>query len=168
MLGNRVGVLHGGRLIQVGPSLEVFTRPLDVEVAEIIGTDNRIREIIEANTGTVAKVRFDGGVAEVIGNFEPGAQVVLCIRPEDIMLSRPGNEPRSSGALNNLKARVLTFIPWALHYRLALQCGGNRLVALITRTSFLDLDVREEDELSACFSAAAVHVIRAQANGPQP
>ncbi len=168
MLGNRVGVLHGGKLIQVGPSLEVFTRPLDEEVAEIIGTDNRIRGIIEANTGTVAKVRFDGGVAEVISNFEPGAQVVLCIRPEDIMLSRPGNEPRSSGALNNLKARVLTVIPWALHYRLALQCGGNLLVALITRTSFLDLDIREGDELIAYFSAAAVHVIRAQANGPQP
>ena len=162
MLGNRVGVLNGGRLIQLGPSLEVFTRPLDEEVAEIIGTDNRIRGIMEANTGTVAKVRFDGGVAEVISNFEPGAQVVLCIRPEDITLSPPGNEPRSSPMLNHLKVRVLRVIPWALQYRLALQCGGTPLIASITRTSFLELGVREGDELSACFSAAAVHVIRAQ------
>ncbi|MBI2365811.1 MAG: TOBE domain-containing protein [Deltaproteobacteria bacterium] len=39
-------------------------------------------------------------------------------------------------------------------------CGDNRLVALITRPSFLERKLHEGDDAVASFKATAVHVIK--------
>jgi len=156
MLGSRVGVLREGRLLQVGPSLEVFTRPLDERVAEIVGVDTRIPATVESSGNGIARIRFDGGVAEVKGAFAPGARVILCLRPEDISLSRKAGEAEKP---NQLHVKILKIIPSTLHYRFSLQCGGSQLSALIARSSFVDLGVNEGDELSAFFNSSSVHVI---------
>jgi tungstate transport system ATP-binding protein len=161
MLGSRAGVLREGKLLQLGSSLEVFTRPLDEKVAEIVGADTRIPAVVESSGDGMARVKFDGGVAEVMGAFDHGARVVLCIRPEEITLTRQGREPRGSSSVNRFKVRVLKVIPSTLHCRLALQCGGSLLTALVPRSSFLDLGIKEGDELSASFQTTSVHVIPA-------
>jgi tungstate transport system ATP-binding protein len=155
MLGSRVGVLREGKLLQVGPSLEVFTRPADESVAEIVGADTRFPAVAERSNDGVTRFRFDGGVAEAMGAFPSGARVILCIRPEEIILS----PPRGAEKPNHFTAKVSKVIPSTLHYRLTLQCGGNRLAALVTRSSFIDLGINEGDDITASFEAAAVHVI---------
>jgi molybdopterin-binding protein len=42
----------------------------------------------------------------------------------------------------------------------AVACGENRLVAFITRPSFLELKIADGDEVVASFEASAVHVIK--------
>jgi len=155
MLGSRVGVLREGRLLQAGSSIEVFTRPADESVAEIVGADTRIPAVAERSNDGVTRFRFDGGVAEAMGAFPSGARVILCIRPEEIILSPPGDAERP----NQFTARVLKVIPSTLHYRLLLQCGGSQLSALIPRSSFMDLGIKEGDDLTASFKSAAIHVI---------
>jgi len=159
MLGSRIGVLREGRLLQVGPGLEVFTRPLDESVAEIVGADTRIPALVESSANGVARVRFDGGVAEAMGAFNAGARVILCLRPEDIILSRETGAPRDAERPNRLRVKVLKIIPSTLHYRLALQCRGSQLSALITRSAFMNLGVNVGDDLIASFNPAAVHII---------
>jgi tungstate transport system ATP-binding protein len=56
--------------------------------------------------------------------------------------------------------KVAKITPWGSHYRVAVNCGENRLVALITRPSFLDLNLRPGDGVIASFKATAVHVIK--------
>ena len=155
MLGSRVGVMREGKLLQVGASREVFTRPAGESVAEIVGADTRIPAVVESSNDGVARVRFDGGVAEVTGAFPSGARVILCIRPEEITLS----PPREAESPNRFAVKVLKVIPSTLHYRLTLKCGGSQLSALITRSSFMELGIREGDELNASFNPAAAHVI---------
>ena len=157
MLGSRVGVMREGKLLQVGASQAVFTRPADESVAEIVGADTRIPAVVESSNDGVAKFRFDGGVAEATGAFPCGARVILCIRPEEITLS----PPRGAERPNRFAVKVLKVIPSTLHYRLTLKCGGSQLSALITRRSFMDLGVGEGDDLSASFSPSSVHVIHA-------
>jgi tungstate transport system ATP-binding protein len=155
MLGSRVGVMREGKLLHVGASLEVFTRPADESVAEIVGADSRIPALAENSNDGVTRFRFDGGIAEAPGAFAAGARVILCIRPEEIILSATCDRERP----NHFAAKVLKVLPSTLHYRLTLQCGGSRLSALVTRSSFMNLGIREGDALCASFSPSSVHVI---------
>jgi ABC-type Fe3+/spermidine/putrescine transport system ATPase subunit len=80
MMGRRVGVVQGGKLLQIGLNLDVFTRPVNENVAEIAGVGTRIPGVVEKITDGIATVRFNGGTENVIGDFEPGAQVIVSIR----------------------------------------------------------------------------------------
>ncbi|MGH7828642.1 MAG: ABC transporter ATP-binding protein [Candidatus Binatia bacterium] len=160
MLGDRVAVLIGGRLLQVGPASEVFARPVDEEVAHFVGVDTKISGVVETVSNGLAQARFPGGRAEVVGDFAPGEHVLLCLRPDDITLCLPGSDDLKSSARNRLTVKVAKITPWGSHYRVALDCDGSRLVASVTRPSFLDLDLQEGKNLVASFKAAAVHVLK--------
>ncbi|HEY1269667.1 MAG TPA: ABC transporter ATP-binding protein [Candidatus Binatia bacterium] len=159
MLGMRVGVLSRGKLLQLGAGAEVFTRPVDEKVAEIVGAETGIRGVVASRRGRMVLVRFDGGAAEALGDFPPGTPVVLCLRPEDIRLSR---ESGACGAeLNRLAVTVVKIIPSTQHYRLILESRAGPLSALVPRIAFETLDVREGEALSASFDTAALHIIAA-------
>jgi tungstate transport system ATP-binding protein len=160
MLGDRVAILIAGQLLQVGSATQIFVQPVNEEVAQFVGLDTKISGMVEAVTPGMARVRFDGGGADVVGDFQPGENVLLCLRPEDITLSLSGGEELKSSARNRLLCKVIKITPWGFHYRVAMQCGGSRLVAFITRPSFFDLKLREGDETVASFKATAVHVIK--------
>jgi ABC-type molybdate transport system ATPase subunit len=114
---------------------------------------------VESVADGVATVCFNGGVTQVSGRFAPGANVILCIRPEDISLSRPGERQRRSTERNCLQVKVTRVSPWMLQYRLRLECGKIFLVAFMDRSSFLELGILEGDEVTASFSPKAIHVI---------
>jgi len=167
MFGDRVAVLMGGKLLQTGPTTEVFAHPVNLEVARFVGIDTIIPGVVEsapeglaqAHIDGSAQVRISGGWAQVAGNFQAGEQLYLCLRPEDIAVSLPGAEDPKSSTRNRLKGKALKVTPWGAHYRVALACGENRIVAFITRPSFLELKIAEGDEVVASFKASAVHVI---------
>ncbi len=160
MLGDRVAVLIGGRLLQVGPATEVFAQPVSEEVARFVGVETKMPGVVDTVTEGLARVSFNGGSAEVVGDFQVGERLLLCLRPEDITLSPPSGEDFKSSARNRLLGKIIKITPWGSHYRVALACGGSRLVAFITRQSFLDLKLHEGDNVMASFKATAVHVIK--------
>ena len=163
MLGKRIGVLRAGRLLQIGSNLDVFMQPMSEAVAEIVGVDNRIAGVVERAADGAATVCFNGGVAQVSGRLAPGANVILCIRPEDISLSRPGDGQPRLTEWNYLQVKVARISPWMLQYRLSLECGKLSLVAFMNRSSLLKLGILEGDEVMASFSPKAVHVIESPA-----
>ena len=159
MLGDRVAVLIDGKIHQVGAAAEVFLRPLNEAVAHFVGVDTKLSGVVETVNEGLAQVRFNGGSVEVVGDFQAGEHLLLCLRPEDITLSVPGQDLKSS-ARNRLIAKLMKIIPWGAHYRAELACGDSRLVALITRPSFLELKLQEGNDAVASFKATAVHVIK--------
>jgi tungstate transport system ATP-binding protein len=160
MFGDRIAVLIGGRLLQTGPTTEVFAHPMNLDVAQFVGFDTKIPGVVESASDELAQVRFNGGCAQVVGNFQAGEQLFLCLRPEDITLSLLGAERAKSSARNRLQSKAQKVTPWGAHYRVALSCGENTLVAFITRPSFLELKIAEGDQVIASFEASAVHVIK--------
>ena len=160
IFGNRVAVLIGGKLRQVGDTAAVFAQPIDEEVADFVGVDTKIPAVVDSAAGGLAQVRFDGGGAEIIGEFQPAERVILCLRPEDITLSPACGEDAKSSARNRLTARVAKITPWGSHYRVAVDCNGSRLVSYVAGPSLLELNLREGDKVCASFQASAVHVIK--------
>ncbi len=159
MLGDRVAVLIAGKIHQAGAAAEVFLRPVNEAVAHFVGVDTRLSGVVETVSEELAQVRLNSGCVEVAGDFQAGDHLLLCLRPEDITLSAPGEDFKSS-TRNRLIAKLVKIIPWGAHYRAELACGDSRLVALITRPFFLELKLHEGDDAVASFKATAVHVIK--------
>lgn len=160
MLGDRVAVLVSGEILQVGPAAEVFAHPISDQAAQLVGVDTRIPAVVESVTGGVARIAFNGNRLQLPGDFQPGETVLLCLRPEDISLSPPGRLAALADGQNRLAGKIVKVTPWASHYQVVMECGGNRLAAFITRPAFLDLQLREGDGVVVSFRSAAAHVIR--------
>jgi tungstate transport system ATP-binding protein len=160
MLGQRVGVIAQGKLLQIGPNIDVFTRPVNQRVAEIVGMDTRLPGVVSQNTDGVVTVSFAGGTIKAPGDFATGARVIVCIRPEEIVLTRARADESSNG-LNKFTATVASVSSWLGHNRVELKCEGVSVVAFVPHAKFLDLALRDGDEARVFFHPTAAHLIPA-------
>jgi putrescine transport system ATP-binding protein len=104
-MAGRLGVMHEGRLVQVGTPAEIYEDPKTRWVAEFIGEVNLLegpisshhRDLVAIDTkvGRLIVTRKDG--------FDDGTTASVAIRPEKIELSR---EP-AAGATNMLHGHVV-------------------------------------------------------------
>ncbi len=89
-LGDRVAVLNGGRLEQVGSPEELYERPATRFVATFIGRTNALPAIWEPSDGDGVRLsngrRWPAAAAE---SPVVGSRVDLLVRPESLALERP-------------------------------------------------------------------------------
>jgi tungstate transport system ATP-binding protein len=156
-LGNRVGVLNQGYLLQLGSRENVFLRPETESVAEIVGIENRLAGVVETADGDYVTIKISDGRVHAKGRFSAGTKVVACIRPEEVSLTLATCGAQDS---NRLKGKVIAASPGMTHHRISLDCRGFNLIALVDRKESFDLTLSEGDEMTAVFSPAAVHAIR--------
>jgi iron(III) transport system ATP-binding protein len=103
-LSDRVVVIRGGRIQQVGTPQEIYTRPATRFVADFIGFENLLTATVsEARDGSTA-VKLTSGAGPVWTSKgitrAPGAKVVLAARADDLdigPLASPGS-PASPGS----------------------------------------------------------------------
>ncbi len=80
VVADRIGVMEAGRLVQVGPPRDIYSRPATPFVADFIGTTNALAG------------HASDGVAEVLGQRvpllpgSPSGAVTVLVRPESIRL----------------------------------------------------------------------------------
>ncbi|MFA5057304.1 MAG: ABC transporter ATP-binding protein [Opitutaceae bacterium] len=92
-ISDRMAVLDGGRILQVGAPHEVYRRPARRSVAGFIGEADFIAGRVLAASGGKASVetaigRFDGVLGEPTLPPKAGAEVTVSIRPECWVLGR--------------------------------------------------------------------------------
>ena len=157
LLGDRVAVLLGGVLRQVGRPQDVFTAPSDGDVAAFVGVETVIAGKVTASQNGQIIVEANGLKLEAVGDISTGTQVLFCLRPEDITLSI-SSETSLSSARNHLSGRIIRMTPSGPLVRVVIDCGLS-VVALITRGSANDLQLMEDQLVTASFKATAVHLI---------
>ncbi|WP_330304590.1 MULTISPECIES: ABC transporter ATP-binding protein [unclassified Streptomyces] len=91
-LGDRIGVIRDGRIVQTGTREEIWYRPYDTEVARAFG-----RPRINLLPGTVTDGggfrSADGAVELPLGaEAAPGTEVLVGMRPRDLALRGDGHE----------------------------------------------------------------------------
>ena len=155
-LAGEVAVLHQGRLAQIGSRADVFHRPASEIVANIVGVENRLSGVVENCASGLASVRIKQIRLRVAGKFEVGSQVVVCLRPESLMISRD-NVPATDS--NGLTGIIKTVSPGLMHQRITLDCDGMPLVALIERRACVNLKLVEGEMVTITFSFGAAHII---------
>jgi iron(III) transport system ATP-binding protein len=108
-VADRIAVLKGGRLAQVGTPDELYHRPHTSFVADFIGQTNLIpgklagrddkHWVIETPAGNVTASR-----ANAPAGMNGGADVLVSIRPEQMQIARNGRAP---GGSNRMVGRPL-------------------------------------------------------------
>ena len=157
-LSDRVAVINGGKILQIGSPAEVMNQPLDEFVASFVGVETILAgRVIKADRGSfVASIL--GQEVEAVGEVPVGESVVLCIRPENVTLIF-SSQKHSSSARNVFPGKIVKIIPIGLYYKVQLDCGFP-LVAYVTAHSLENLSLAEGQEVVASFKATAIHVIR--------
>ena len=97
-LGDRVVVMHAGRIQQIGTPSDVYLRPANREVVEAMGAANVLAGHVVAVSAGTASVRLLSDPPLVLAvpcerELVAGTPVLLAVRPEDVSLadeSAPG------------------------------------------------------------------------------
>lgn len=114
-MSDRIAVMEGGQLLQVGTAEDLYSRPVSRFVASFIGQTNLI-------DGTVADgdtVALSTGSRLAAKNDLPiGSSVVLSVRPEVITIGRRGEVGEASSGHNHLDGVVAsaTYLGHSLVY----------------------------------------------------
>jgi ABC-type Fe3+/spermidine/putrescine transport system ATPase subunit len=131
LLGDRLALLHGGRIVQAGETEEVYRHPASRWVAEFLGMTGLIEGIVHSLDPFT--VRTECG--ELHPQLTPGAanpalgvRVMLLVRPVNL-------EPTLAAAgVDELTGNVDDVIFLGDHYRVKLRlCSGTLLDLVATR-----------------------------------
>ena len=159
-LADRIGVLLGGRLAQMGNAADIFRSPQNEDVARFVGMENIMGGVIIANNDGIAMVNIGGNAIQAISGYPVGKEVYACIRPEDITLALSSTQ---SSARNSFQAKVTRVTTLGPLSRVEIDCGF-RLVALVTKISAEELNLQEGREVYATFKATGVHIMERKAS----
>ena len=97
-LGQKIVVLNGGRIEQVGTPLDLYERPANIFVAGFLGSPrmNFLPGALAGEAGNAVHVRLAGGAqvdaAADASRAAPGGPVTLGVRPEHLRVLREGEE----------------------------------------------------------------------------
>ncbi len=88
-LSNRIAVFNHGEIQQVAAPETLYEEPAREFVARFVGDNNLLRGAVHSVDGEICKVRVGDGTVEafMVEPLEVGAQTVLAIRPERVVLS---------------------------------------------------------------------------------
>ncbi len=91
-MSDRVAVMNGGRLAQLGSPRDLYDRPADAFVADFIGEMNLLPGTVQAVSGSICAVAVDGGTASGIASQQvsAGGPARIAVRPEHVTLSPAG------------------------------------------------------------------------------
>ena len=110
-MGDKVGVLNGGRLIQVGSPQQIYNRPHDTFVAAFVGSPamNLHRARVAEGRAIVVPGKLEVPLDGTAGAAGPGSALILGVRSEDIVVGPNETvEARVHGVENQGVEKVLT------------------------------------------------------------
>jgi molybdate transport system ATP-binding protein len=156
LLGDRVGVIDQGRVVQTGTAAELAASPASAFVADFAGA--------VVLTGSARRV--DGGLTEVtldgggtVFTTEPGeGEVAVSVYPWEIALAPP-DAPQVGSAQNHLGVRVVSVTRVGGRVRAGL-AAPQPLVAELSAASAGDLHLEPGVEVVATWKAAATRLLR--------
>jgi len=134
-ISDRVAVMYGGKIEQIGSPAEMYGNPASPFVAEFIGTMNRLVSTVAAD-GTVDYngVRLQVDAAR---GLPPGERVLCLVRPETVDV-RIADASRVEGAL---AGEVVSRIFLGSVTRVRVEDGERNLVADLSTTQAAPLAV---------------------------
>src|ERR1700733_11731028 len=91
VLGDRIGVMRDGKLLQMGTPDEIYNRPADLFVANFTGATNQLTGTMVECNGKFGVIDFgEGRRGEValLHRLSPGDKARIALRPENIAIGR--------------------------------------------------------------------------------
>jgi molybdate transport system ATP-binding protein len=158
VLGDDVVVLHQGVIVQSGPVQEVFSRPANLAVAEVVAVETvQSARILSATDGLLIVAVGETKLAALARDLPTDTRdVFVCIHAEDVILLKGADTP--SSPRNHLAATVVSVSREGPMMRIQLDCGFP-LAALLTKQACEELALQPKDRVVALVKAPNVHLI---------
>ena len=121
-IADRVGVMQAGRIEQLAPPTDVYSRPATAFVAEFVGLSNRLAGTVSGSTVTVR-----GRDLPLVDPSTPPGQVTALIRPEAVTLATD-----SSGETGPLTGTVIAATFLGATSRVTVDLGDVTIMAQLT------------------------------------
>ncbi|MDO8750774.1 MAG: ABC transporter ATP-binding protein [Dehalococcoidia bacterium] len=157
-LANRVAVLMDGHVRQIGSPEDVFSFPVDEEVARFVDAGNVLHGVVGSQSEGLASVSIGGQQLYAVSSLAAGTRVAVYLHYEDVTISVATLETVPSSARNQLRGRIAKALPFASQMRVTVDCGFP-LVSLITRRSWSDLGLEVGHEVVASLKASSIRLI---------
>ena len=100
-MSDRIAVMDGGRVEQIGTPREIYDHPSSAFVADFIGSLNAFDLRIDELVGEHAVMRLgeeERVVAGLGADRRPGETVRVAVRPERVRITAAGSPPRDGGS----------------------------------------------------------------------
>ena len=103
VLADEIAMMDAGRVLQVAPPQEIYTRPVSRTVAAFFGSPNllsaKAREVRREGDTALARVEGDGweGWCAVAADVQAGEALTVIVRPEVIQIGRPAGPRPAPG-----------------------------------------------------------------------
>jgi molybdate transport system ATP-binding protein len=150
LLGDRVGVLDEGRVVQLGTAAELSARPASAFVADFAGA---VVLTGVASDGPLTRVALDGG-GEIFSTDAAAGPVGASFYPWEIVLEAG---PAPSSAQNHLACEVVSITEIGGRARVGLQ-AGQPLVAEVSVVAVRELGLAPGVRVTATWKAAATRL----------
>jgi putative spermidine/putrescine transport system ATP-binding protein len=109
-MSDLVVLMHRGRIAQTGTPRVLYTDPANVFVADFIGDSNLLAGRIESVSGDMITVALDAGVTIGVRRRDAamtaGQRVAVVLRPEEIVVQRPGEAAATGPAMIGTVAEI--------------------------------------------------------------
>ncbi len=151
-LADRIAIMHGGKIHQVGTPDEVFRKPNSAFVASFVGVENLFHgtSVIKDDQ---SEILINGLI--IISNALKSGNVSVSIRPEDILISK---DPIHSSAQNSFSG-VLTEIT---RMRATVNLVIDAVIpfrVVLTKRAYDDMGLYVGSWVYLTFKASATHII---------
>ena len=127
VMSDRVAVMDGGRIHQLGAPSDVYHRPATAFVATFIGETNYLQGRVMTVAGGLARVRVAGDHEITVSATDgcvPGRDVAITVRPERIDIARE-TPPTATNPVTGT-VEFVTYLGASASYRVIV-AGGQRL-----------------------------------------
>ncbi len=121
-IADRVGVMQDGRIEQLAPPTEVYSRPATSFVAEFVGLSNRLAGEVRGGEVIVRGCRLP-----LVEQDTPDGQVVALVRPEAVSLA--SRAPESGSGSGPLTGTVIAITFLGATSRVTVDLGDTRIMA---------------------------------------
>jgi molybdate transport system ATP-binding protein len=156
-LGDRVGIVDRGRIVQLGTASELAAAPRSAFVADFTGAVV-LTGVARSGPRGVTRVELDGGGTVTSTDAAEGI-VAVSVYPWEITVE-PRDEAPHGSAENRLEAEVVSITVVGNRARLGL-AGPQPLVAEITLASAERLGLQAGVMVTATWKAAATRLVAA-------
>lgn len=166
-LADQMAIVGDRRVLQSGPPADVFAKPINATVADMVGVETVLRGTVIDSQSDVLSVRVGQTIFKVVADFKIVAEqtrvrddVTLCIHGDAVTLF--AERPEASTSFQNCFAgEIETIEPSTNIVRVRIAIAPDVwIVASITRSAMSTMQLSTGQRVTAAIKATAIHVAR--------
>ncbi len=115
-MSDRIGVMHEGKLLQIGTPEDIYERPTTRFVADFIGRSNFLEATVASENEVVLS---NGDRLQLQSDHETGESVAITVRPERLAIHKKGEDPTNQHQLDGVVDSVV-YLGNAIVYSIAI------------------------------------------------